>query len=110
MRLFRARVTTLRGEEVVPNLYFSARTVQRCKVAGSFVRSAFSRSLKALGRSKRRGLLFKFRLEIVLGGCATGNHAPLILRDLVPTSPRFAVCLRAKRRVIWFLALIDLRL
>lgn len=58
----------LRGEETLPNWYLSALTVHRCSVAGSFALSAFSRALKALGRSKRRRLISRFRLEIILGG------------------------------------------
>lgn len=110
MRALRKRVTVLRGEEVLPSWYFSARTVQRCRVAGSFALSAFSRSLKALSRSKRRGLISKFWLEIILAGCATGNHAPLIVRVRVPTSPEPAACCLAKRLVMCFLALIERQL
>lgn len=110
MRALRNSVVALRGEEVLPNWYFSARIVHRCKVAGSFALSVFSRSLKALGLSKRRGLISIFWLEITRAGCATGNHAPRIARVRVPVSPKSAPWCLANRRLMYFLALTERRL
>jgi hypothetical protein len=109
-RAFRVRVRVRRGAAALPKRYLSARIVQRCKFAGIFARSFFSRSLNALAPSKRRLLITRFRLEIKRGGWATGNQAPRMLRVRVPVSPVLATWYRERRLVMFFLALIERRL